>query len=345
MKILCLLYTVFVVFVALPDHSETPTVPSANTYTVLTYLVPFWDFTLRDNPYIYYNNYTDLPQEAHFYHKMKRISLVHTVVGGVAAAAAVPLYAPAALPLAGYWLYHVYVLDKSSHLKQKCEFNNRQDPHMENERFRTALQSNKGFLEYIPRWMSEPIVFALAGWFFVVVSIPFLQKRRLKVFIFTILLVVYAYSFFQNLTATNAQVDIRRENKLRELMFKCHVGRMSYWQKKKYQWLSWLGFVTDEYGYAINAECHTLEEKLAEVVYSFGDILCRTVWSAPHMLFSELLGSFWGLWWYDRYMLVIWTVVLILCCTAIKMGHITLGFAYAPYWTSGDKNTIQNIDL
>ena len=250
------------------------------------YVFPSYDFKMHNPPVVYVND-TEIQSWKNFYEEMKEISVVHTLVSGVVGLVTTTVFLPAVpLPL-GYWAYHTYMLYYSSHMHQKCEFILEGDSLIEQKRF---YRSTK-LLNYIPDWLLEPAAFAFHCWLAILFYTIFWKKKKIWHFVLLLLLLFYTYSFFQTLRSFDKITIVKRNNVMRELVWKCHSLKMTFTEKMKLTWLSFFGMHTDEYGFVINSKCQKLEEKLNELEINFVSVIYVTIMRSLLTIIREILGG------------------------------------------------------
>jgi len=262
----------------------------------LNYIIPFYNFTLHDTPLVY-NNDTTMENEISFYNDMKKSTILHVAASTVTSVVVVTtMWSVAPIPIT-YWAYHVYVFQKSSHIKQKCEY-------LVNDNNNDDKRYNRGWTPNIPSFFFNPLFFCTVSLIGLILIIVY-NKLSITNIILLGLGFVYMYSFFQEVKISIDKIKIEKDLKLRELLWTCNILRVSYWGRIK-KALTLSSIQTDDDGYYVNnKECQLLEVEYDTINESFIEILYRTFTKSIISIFRELFYSFSSISLIDKILIVI----------------------------------------
>ena len=249
---------------------------------------PFYNFSMHNSPVVFKNK-TKLGNEMKYYAHIKKISLFHVVGSSITSLVVLTSFSYLApLPL-GYWGYHVYMNHKASHMEQQCSFIIVNDDY----RFKKSWHEKIT----IPEVFFNPVVFLFL--IYVFSFFLFFQRydsaknvgRGILYWIFILLLFLYSYSFIQTIIECRTLLLQERDFKRREIKWKCHLLRMTFWQRIKKTIFSFMGIQTDGDGYVLNEECKQLEMDLYKSGYSIIDIFYKTLIRPKITIIREIFNS------------------------------------------------------
>jgi hypothetical protein len=258
-------------------------------------------------------NETKLKEQNGYYKEMRKISLVHTVFSSITTLAGfntflyiAPFTAPISVPFTVcsifYGGYHMYMNYKSTHIEQVTEFYLHEDKY--DSRFEPTWQEKIT----IPEFLFNPVVFFVLVYLFTFFLYFFREKFQfvsfLKVdslslkilltilfYLFIFLVFLYTFSFAQCIKESNTLILEKRSLKKREIKHKCHVLRMTFWQKVHHWIFGFFKIQTDKMGYVINEECIELELELYKINEPLINIFYRTFTRSYLVILNEILNS------------------------------------------------------
>jgi len=254
-----------------------------------------------------------MENEISFYNDMKKSTILHVAASTITSVVVVTtMWSVAPIPIT-YWAYHVYVFQKSSHIKQKCEY-------LVNDNTNDDKRYGVGWTPNIPSFFFNPLFFC------VVSSIGLILIIVYKLSITNMLLLglgfVYMYSFFQEVKISVDKIKIEKDLKLRELLWTCNILRVSYWGRIK-KALSFSSIQTDDDGYYVNdKECKMLEIEYNTINESFIEILYRTFTKSIISIFRELFYSFSSISLIDKILIIIGLTIFYKILRVIKSFFI-----------------------